>query len=120
MTQEELSHFLASVRRTRFIDYLDPMGETAHQALERRMKWAARSQSDPAHADEALFLLRDEQALRGLVTEELLDGDDDWVESAAVGSEWGADTWQSAARSPSHAPLATPPPAEPEPEPEPG
>lgn len=89
MNPEELNRFLASVRKTRFVDYLDPMGETAHEAFERRLKWAARTRNDPAHAEEAEFLLRHATELRKHLTQEQLESDEDWVESTSAGSEWG-------------------------------
>ena len=87
MTDEELEAFLASVRRTRFIDYLDPLGETAQAAFDRRLSWARVSQHDPAYADEASFLLENEPALRRVLTEEL--DSDDWVEVADSGFNYG-------------------------------
>lgn len=112
MIQEELNRFLASVRRTRFVDYLDPMGETAHEALDRRLKWAERSRHDPAHAEEAAFLLRHENTLRELVSQELLDSEEDWVEAEEVGAGWsGQNAWTSTAPAPER--------KAPEPEPEP-
>ncbi|MEQ1571800.1 MAG: hypothetical protein ABMA64_39600, partial [Myxococcota bacterium] len=86
MKDKELNVFLASVRRTRFVDYLDPLGETAQNAFERRLSWARVSQHDPAYADEARFLLDHAEALREVLRRELEE--DDWVEEADVGREW--------------------------------
>ena len=84
--EQHLSAFLASVRRTRFVDYLDPLGETAQNAFERRLSWARVSQHDPAYADEARFLLDHAEFLREVLRRELEE--DDWIEEADVGREW--------------------------------
>jgi hypothetical protein len=86
MKDKDLNAFLASVRRTRFVDYLDPLGETAQNAFERRLSWARVSQHDPAYADEARFLLDNAEDLRELLRRELEE--DDWIEEADVGREW--------------------------------
>ncbi len=86
MTDKELSTFLASVRRTRFVDYLDPLGETAHTAFDRRLSWARISQHDAAYADEARFLIDNADALRELLRRELEQ--DDWVEEVVAGREF--------------------------------
>ena len=88
MREHQLNAFLASVRRARFVDYLDPLGETAQNAFERRLSWARVSQHDPAYADEARFLLENAEDLREILRRELAE--DDWVEQAEVGGEWGA------------------------------
>jgi hypothetical protein len=67
VSPDALGSFLASVRKTSFIDYLDPLGEEAAEALERRLQWAQRSLDDPAYADEARFLLEHAAALRAVV-----------------------------------------------------
>jgi len=87
MRDSELNAFLASVRRTRFVDYLDPLGETAQTALERRLSWARVSQHDPAYREEARFLIGNSDALRDVLRRELAE--DDWVEDASAGAEWG-------------------------------
>ncbi|MEO0600458.1 MAG: hypothetical protein AAF211_03425 [Myxococcota bacterium] len=86
MTEQELAAFLAKVRHTRLVDYLDPLGETAQNAFERRLSWARVTQHDPAYADEARFLLDHAEALREVLREELVQ--DDWVEDASAGSEF--------------------------------
>lgn len=86
MKDKDLNAFLASVRRTRFVDYLDPLGETAQNAFERRLSWARVSQHDPAYADEARFLLDNSDSLRDVLRRELEE--DDWIEEADVGREW--------------------------------
>ncbi|MEN0068274.1 MAG: hypothetical protein AAGA48_39500 [Myxococcota bacterium] len=86
MTEQELDAFLAKVRRARLVDYLDPLGETAQNAFERRLSWARVTQHDPAYADEARFLLDHTEALRDVLREELVQ--DDWVEDASAGSEF--------------------------------
>ncbi|MEM6926865.1 MAG: hypothetical protein AAF602_08065 [Myxococcota bacterium] len=86
MTEQELDAFLAKVRHTRLVDYLDPLGETAQNAFERRLSWARVTQHDPAYADEARFLLDHAEALREVLREELVQ--DDWVEDASAGSEF--------------------------------
>jgi hypothetical protein len=86
MTDKELNTFLASVRRTRFVDYLDPLGETAHTAFDRRLSWARVSQHDPAYAEEARFLLGNMDALRDMLRRELEQ--DDWVEEVVAGREF--------------------------------
>jgi hypothetical protein len=86
MRDSDLNAFLASVRRTRFVDYLDPLGETAQNAFERRLSWARVSQHDPAYADEARFLLDNAETLRDVLRRELEE--DDWIEEADVGREW--------------------------------
>ncbi len=91
MNRAELEAFLATVRRTRFIDYLDPLGETAQAAFERRLQWARVSQHDPAYAEEALFLLRHEQALRSTLIDELAE--DDWVEDGGSDFQYGGKSW---------------------------
>jgi hypothetical protein len=92
MNPTDLQAFLTSVRKANFIDYLDPMGETAQQALDRRIKWANRNQRDPSHGDEAEFLLRNTDALRQVVLDELLNDDEGWVEEADAGTGWGQPT----------------------------
>jgi len=87
MKDKQLQTFLASVRRTRFVDYLDPLGETAQSALERRLAWARVSQGDPATADEARFLLENADDLREVLRREL--DEDDWVEDTSAGREFG-------------------------------
>jgi hypothetical protein len=88
MQREDLNRFLASVRKTRFIDYLDPIGETAMQAFERRLRWAERSQEDAAHTDEATFLLENADDLRAVVRKEMeQEQEDDWVDAVDAGSE---------------------------------
>ncbi len=86
MTEHELDAFLAKVRHTRLVDYLDPLGETAQNAFERRLSWARVTQHDPAYADEARFLLENAEALREVLRDELVE--DDWVEDASAGSEF--------------------------------
>jgi hypothetical protein len=86
MTDKQLKKFLASVRRTRFVDYLDPLGETAQNALERRLQWARLSQGDPASSDEAQFLLDNADELREVLRREL--DEDDWVEDTSAGREF--------------------------------
>ena len=79
MDKADLNRFLAGVRKTRFIDYLDPIGESAGQAFDRRLKWAERSKDDPQHADEAAFLVENRDDLRALVkAEEAAGQGDDW------------------------------------------
>jgi len=87
-----LQAFLASVRKANFIDYLDPMGETAQQALDRRIKWASRNRRDPSHGDEAEFLLQYQDGLRQVVLDELLNDDEGWVEDTDAGTGWGQPT----------------------------
>ena len=89
MSPEVLTEFLANVRQKTFVDYLDPMGETAEQALERRIKWAAVSRTDPAHAEEAEFLLRYEKDLRVVLVSELAEEDDGWGSDDGEGASWG-------------------------------
>src|SRR5688572_23067190 len=86
MTDKQLKKFLASVRRTRFVDYLDPLGETAQNALERRLQWARLSSGDPASSDEAQFLLDNADDLREVLRREL--DEDDWVEDTSAGREF--------------------------------
>ncbi|MBX2800575.1 MAG: hypothetical protein KTR31_23045 [Myxococcales bacterium] len=88
MRHDELNAFLTSVRHKRLLDYLNPMGETAQDAFERRLSWARVSQHDPEFSDEARFLLRYADALREVLTGELEE--DDWVEETHAGGEWGA------------------------------
>lgn len=92
MDTEELNRFLALVRKTRFVDYLDPIGITHEEALERRLKWAARSKDDPSHAEEARFLLEHKRALRDLVHEEGTV-DEDWVHAVDAGNETPIANW---------------------------
>ncbi|MCA9566775.1 MAG: hypothetical protein KC656_02995, partial [Myxococcales bacterium] len=92
MQEEALQQFLSSVRCERFIDYLDPIGETAEEALARRVRWARMTRNDPAHADEAMFLLQHEGELRHVLTREL-DAEDSWVEGVSAGQEFGGTHW---------------------------
>ena len=46
MNPESLNKFLATVRRTRFIDYLDPIGVTAQEAIHRRLRSAAKAEDE--------------------------------------------------------------------------
>lgn len=92
MQEEALQQFLSSVRCERFIDYLDPIGETAEEALARRVRWARMTRNDPAHADEAMFLLQHERDLRSVLTREL-DAEDAWVEGVSAGQEYGGTHW---------------------------
>jgi len=85
MEQRALDQFLALVRRKRFIDYLDPIGITAEEALEQRLRWAERVREDPKHTEEALFLIDNAQELRHLVLEEAAE--EDWVDFVEAGSE---------------------------------
>ncbi|MBW1881298.1 MAG: hypothetical protein JRJ84_23330, partial [Deltaproteobacteria bacterium] len=85
MDQRALDQFLALVRRKRFIDYLDPIGITAEEALEQRFRWATRVLEDPKHAEEAAFLLDNAQDLREVVLEEAAA--EDWVDFVEAGSE---------------------------------
>ena len=82
MQQEDLNRFLQTVHRTRLVDYLEPAsGETNEQALERKLLWAARSQSSPEHAFEAAFLLQNGDALRShLATSTAEVVEDEWIE----------------------------------------
>ena len=80
MEPHELARFLGMVRRKSFVDYLDPIGETALLALERRLRWSEISQRDPAHVDEAAFLLRHAVSLRDLVRTMPEAEEDDWTE----------------------------------------
>lgn len=86
MQEEALQQFLSSVRCARFIDYLDPIGETAEEALARRVRWARMTRNDPAHADEAMFLLQHEGDLKSVVTREL-DAESGWSPLS------GAEVW---------------------------
>lgn len=90
MRSQELQAFLRSVGHRRFVDYLDPSGETAQSAFDRRLSWARVSQHDPVTMDEALFLLRNTDPLRDVLRKELAE--DDWIEETAAGGEWGAPT----------------------------
>jgi hypothetical protein len=92
MQEEALQQFLSSVRCDRFIDYLDPIGETADEALARRVRWARMTRNDPAHADEAMFLLQHERDLKQVVTREL-DAESTWVEGVSAGQEFGGTHW---------------------------
>jgi hypothetical protein len=85
MDQRALDQFLALVRRKRFIDYLDPIGITAEEALGQRLRWAARVQEDPKHTEEAAFLLDNAQDLREVVLQEAAE--EDWVDFVEAGSE---------------------------------
>jgi len=73
MDNQSLTRFLATVRRQRLVDYLDPIGVTPQEALEQRLRWAARSRDDPQHADEAQFLLDHAAALREVVDREVAE-----------------------------------------------
>lgn len=86
MTEQELNAFLSKVRKPRLVDYLDPLGETAQNAFERKLSWARVSQHDPAFAEEARFLLDNAEELRDVLRDELVE--DDWVEDASAGSEF--------------------------------
>ncbi len=90
MEPHELARFLAMVRRKSFVDYLDPIGETALQALERRLRWADLSKRDPAYVDEAAFLMRHAASLRDLVRTMPEAEEDDWAEDDA--SAYSANT----------------------------
>jgi hypothetical protein len=90
MSPEVLIEFLANVRQKTFVDYLDPMGETAQQALARRIRWATVSRTDPSHADEAEFLLRHEKELKEVLLKELEAEQDGWgVDGDDGGEAWG-------------------------------
>ncbi len=104
MQEEALQQFLSSVRCERFIDYLDPIGETAEEALARRVRWARMTRNDPAHADEAMFLLEHERDLRSLLLREL-DASKDWAEEtnpgeASSGSRWATRSGENSAADP--------------------
>ncbi len=91
MQEEALQRFLTSVRCDRLIDYLDPIGETAEEALARRIRWARMTRNDPAHADEAMFLLQHEQPLKDVLQRELNE-DSGWVEGVDPGTEYQSDS----------------------------
>ncbi|MBW1878372.1 MAG: hypothetical protein JRJ84_08430 [Deltaproteobacteria bacterium] len=81
MKQEDLNRFLASVKKARLLDYLDPLpGESsAEAALDRRLAWAEENRDVPEHAEEARFLLENIDDLRELSWEEDLHTDE-WLE----------------------------------------
>jgi hypothetical protein len=95
MNQEDLNRFLASVKKARLLDYLDPLpGEaSAEAALERRLAWAKENRDVPEHAEEACFLLDNEDDLRELSWEEDLHTDE-WLDedpaqkSPSTGQPW--------------------------------
>jgi hypothetical protein len=91
MQEEALQRFLASVRCDRLIDYLDPIGETAEEALARRIRWARMTRNDPAHADEAMFLLQHESSLKAILQRELSE-DSGWVEGVEPGTEYASNS----------------------------
>ncbi|MCO4746726.1 MAG: hypothetical protein KC912_18165, partial [Proteobacteria bacterium] len=57
MDDAQLQQFLRMVGCDSLVEYLDPMGETVQQALERRLKWAERAADDPRKKEEASFLI---------------------------------------------------------------
>lgn len=96
MEPADLNRFLAVVRKTRFIDYLDPIGMTAEEALEQRLKWARRNQDNPERERECEFLLANSDALRELVRSES-EAPEEWIEAVEAGMDapspvWGGDT----------------------------
>ncbi|MBA2320568.1 MAG: hypothetical protein H0V89_05370, partial [Deltaproteobacteria bacterium] len=60
------------------MDYLDPIGESPLDALERRLKWAERSVEDPALAEEARFLLDHAEDLREIARASVVD--EEWMD----------------------------------------
>ena len=123
MNQESLNKFLATVRRTRFIDYLDPIGVTAQEALAQRIRWAQRNLDDPQHGEEAAFLLSHAKDLAEVLKKELeVDADDEWTDVfAAVKADSPLLTWMrrddlesaTANAAPSRTTAAPPPPPAP-------
>lgn len=95
MNPESLNKFLATVRRTRFIDYLDPIGVTAQEALAQRLRWARRHLDDPKHGEEAAFLVTHAEALVVVLrTEQETDADDEWTDVfSAVNADSPLLTW---------------------------
>lgn len=110
MNRDDLARFLASQRKKRFIDYLDPIGETAPKAFERRLRWAERSQDDPAKAEEARFLLDNIMPLREVIRDEMEAESGDWVTGVEAGAGTGG--WRGSTKSATDASMiGTPPPA---------
>jgi hypothetical protein len=90
MDRGELRRFLGAVRKQRFIDYLDPLGETPMQAFERRLRWAERVWDDPGSTEEADFLLKNADELRRVLAREAAEDESaDWVEGVEAGKEGG-------------------------------
>jgi hypothetical protein len=86
MEPSDLNRFLALVRKTRFIDYLDPIGMTASEAFEQRLKWARRNQDNHILGEEAGFIVEHASELRALVREESLR-QDEWIDAIDVGMD---------------------------------
>lgn len=86
MTPDDLASFLTQVQRTRLVDYIEPEGETAMRAFDRKLAWARVHQTHPAHGKEARFLLNHEEALRVTLSREIEA--DDWVTHASPGGEF--------------------------------
>lgn len=96
MERNELQGFLASVRRKSLIDYLDPLGETAAEALARRIRWAEMKQDDPSVADEVHFLLEYRSDLAEVLERESAlqqDAEDDWVEAEDLSERPDPGVW---------------------------
>ncbi|MFT6161177.1 MAG: hypothetical protein ACJA00_003771, partial [Myxococcota bacterium] len=89
--------FLASVRKTRFIDYLDPIGMSAEDAFEQRLKWARRNASEAAYADEAEFLLQNASALREHVADEAASPEE-WIDAIEAGMDAPPPVWGGESR----------------------
>ncbi len=99
MDTEPIQEFLTKVRKSRFIDYLDPIGETALVAFERRLRWAHRSKADINVGEEAQFLLTHEKQLRRLIQEEIREDEEhDWgiASDGPVRGDWSAGPGETA------------------------
>ena len=92
MEPVDLNRFLASVRKTRFIDYLDPIGMSAEDAFEQRLKWANRNASEAAYSDEAEFLLKHATALREHVEREAANPEE-WIDAVEAGMDAPPPVW---------------------------
>ncbi|MFT7520644.1 MAG: hypothetical protein ACI9MC_002794 [Kiritimatiellia bacterium] len=97
MNHDELERFLKAVDATQLVDYLDPDGETAEQALDRKLRWAAMVRQDTRHSAEAAFLLRHQDALRHHTLESSDDLEEEWIEFAEAGEEGGFNVWSNRA-----------------------
>ena len=83
MDDAQLQQFLRLVGCDSLVEYVDPVGETVIEALNRRLKWAERYADDPRKREEAQFLLNHATELQQLAK----DADNQWDDD---GDPWAA------------------------------